>query len=297
MTMSAQHRDWLARGGQWRCCTPGAMLRDTLRAAGYTVYDLGNDAHLDHQPPEDHCPYSETNWPGGQVYGVVMAIDIMPPPRGSGLPSLQVLGAKLHADKMSGAYPPIKYMNWGPLTDSSAVQCRWKPNHVQGSSSDTGHIHISFRTDYVDYATPYNPLGDEMELTDPVGNTQTPAGPHNAAGQPVARSVEQTLGDVFNDVHGVGRGEIKPTDPRYPPSGTPARAALEMPGNVQTIASMQSNHTAMLDSIQEAVDAIVITPLSQDAVNAAVKLALTDPAVIGPLVKAINDDAARRAAD
>ncbi|MEV6932613.1 hypothetical protein AB0M46_50110 [Dactylosporangium sp. NPDC051485] len=163
---SPQHRSWLNRGGQWRLCTPGLLLRDTLRAAGYTVYELGNDAHLDHQPPEDHTPFSATGWPGTSPYGVVMAIDIMPPPPGRGLPSLQWLGAQLHSDKAAGRFPPIKYMNWGPVDDNHAVHCAWQPGHTQTGTTDTGHIHISFRTDMVDWSGSYNPLKTDTATED-----------------------------------------------------------------------------------------------------------------------------------
>jgi hypothetical protein len=158
---SRQHQLWISRGKPFRLARPLTALRDVLRAAGYTVYDIGNTAHLDAQPPEDHTPYSETGWPTNPApYGVGCAIDVMPPPAGSGLPSLQVLGKRLFDDRQAGRAGFIKYMNWGPVDDRHAVQDRWKPDHVRGSSSDTGHAHISSRTDVVDSAAwdGYNPL-------------------------------------------------------------------------------------------------------------------------------------------
>jgi hypothetical protein len=163
---SAQHARWNRAGRPAQLARPLARLRDRLRAAGCTVYDIGNTTHLDHQPPEDHTPYSETGWPGPSPYGWIMAIDIMPPPAGRGLPSLQTLGRRLVDDRNGGAAPWIKYMNWGPVSDGTAVQDRWMPSYQRRTSSDTGHIHLSIRTDY--HASTafddYNPLGGTVDL-------------------------------------------------------------------------------------------------------------------------------------
>jgi hypothetical protein len=155
---SAQHRRWIESGLTWQLARPLLALRDRLRSYGYTVYDIGNTEHLDHSPPEDHTPYSETGWPIPTPYGWVTAIDIMPPP--GGLPSLQALGAQVFADKEAGRAPWLKYMNWGPTSDQVAVQDSWEPDHYRRSSSDTGHIHISARSDMTEYegADYYNPV-------------------------------------------------------------------------------------------------------------------------------------------
>jgi hypothetical protein len=67
----------------------------------------------------------------------------------------------LVADKNAGVpgTEAIKYINW----TNSAGQClheKWEPNHETSSSSDTGHIHVSFRTDFVTshVMQNYNPL-------------------------------------------------------------------------------------------------------------------------------------------
>jgi len=157
--VSAQHQRWINSGLTWRLGAPWERLRDLLRSKGYTVYDIGNDEHMDHLPPEDHTPYSETNWPGSQQYGVVMALDIMPNSR---LQSLQWLGAKFKADRNSGKFPFLKYMNWGPNDDSHAIHSSWQPDYAERSSTDTGHIHLSFRTDFVDWNGSYDPWGENM---------------------------------------------------------------------------------------------------------------------------------------
>lgn len=152
---------------------PLEALRDLLRWAGYTVYDIGNDEHLDHQPPEDHTPYSATGWPSAARFGVLYAIDVMPPAPNSGLPSLQVLGAKLRADRIAGLIPWLKYMNWGPSNDRTAVKDSWTSGKlVRSASSDTGHIHISGATGFEDDARwdSYTPFpGETVELNTPVG--------------------------------------------------------------------------------------------------------------------------------
>ena len=143
---SAQHRRWVNSGLTWTLAFPLAYLRDRLRRYGYIVYDIGNTDHLDHIPPEDHTPYSETGWPVITPYGWVTAIDVMPNPA---LPSLQALGAQLYADKEAGVAEFIKYMNWGPTSDRVAVQDYWQPDHHRKSSSDIGHIHLSCRSDCI----------------------------------------------------------------------------------------------------------------------------------------------------
>lgn len=148
MATSPQHVKWIRSGLQWRLAYPLVALRDRLRAYGYTVYDIGNTEHLDHIPPEDHTPYSETGWPITTPYGWVTAIDIMPP-ASTALPSLQALGAQIFADRQAGVpgVSWLKYMNWGPLNDRSAVHDQWQPGYARRSSSDAGHIHLSSRSD------------------------------------------------------------------------------------------------------------------------------------------------------
>jgi hypothetical protein len=191
---SAQHRKWINAGLTWQLARPLVAVRNRLRSYGYTVYDIGNTGHLDHIPPEDHTPYSETGWPIKTAYGWVTAIDIMPDgARAKGLPSLQQLGARLYADRQSGRAPWIKYMNWGPDSDSHAVQDSWKPDHHRYSSSDTGHIHLSCRSDALGdtSADTYDPVallrgqptidlsGDDMIIGTPDGARYLPtnAGP------------------------------------------------------------------------------------------------------------------------
>lgn len=141
---SLQHAKWLASGLHWRLARPLVALRDRLRHYGYTVYDVGDPRHLDAEPPEDHTPYSETGWPGTTPYGWVTAVDIMPPPAGSGLPSLLDLGLQIERD-----WPGwLKYMNRPTnLANTRAVHVSRQPDPASRSSGDVGHIHLSCRSD------------------------------------------------------------------------------------------------------------------------------------------------------
>ncbi len=149
---------WDRDGRPWKVARPIKAIGDRLRRYGYTVYYLGSDdtSHLQAARPLDHCPFSATGWPVPHPYPYVNAMDIMPPPAGSGLPSLQALGAQMLADKKAG-HPGmawLKYQNWEPVRDNGGpcYQDSFKPNHVQTASTDRGHIHQSGRTDLVAYA-------------------------------------------------------------------------------------------------------------------------------------------------
>ncbi|HEX8106114.1 MAG TPA: hypothetical protein VF516_00235 [Kofleriaceae bacterium] len=146
---SRQHAAWIARGKPWKPARPVDRIVTKLRGYGYTVYILGNDAHLDHIPPERHCPYSETNWSAYQnrpMPDVVTAFDTMPRTVGManrGMPTLQQLGKQMFDDKQAG-HSGIRWligMNWGPASDRTAVRDTWRPSHVRTTSSDAGHIH------------------------------------------------------------------------------------------------------------------------------------------------------------
>lgn len=156
------YQGWVNDGKPWKNCQPINDFIATLQRHGYTgpTAGIGDQSHLTATPPEDHCPYSHTPWPGVQPYPFVMAIDIM---GGEGLDLIR-LGGLIFNDKNSNVpgTEPIKYMNW---TDS-ANNCfhdSWQPNHTRYNSSDRGHIHISFRTDYV--------TSNRMAIYDPYGSS------------------------------------------------------------------------------------------------------------------------------
>jgi len=165
---------WLADGSPAHAAFPTRALALNLHAYGYNigrtdVVGLGDERHLLADPPMDHTPYSATPWPGAQPYPYVLAFDIMTPVP-AGMPSLTVLGAKLFADKQAGRAELawLKYMNW---TDSAGRTWHdsWKPTWYRTSSTDTGHIHLSGRTDHVysTVAATYDPIAELSGATMP----------------------------------------------------------------------------------------------------------------------------------
>lgn len=143
--------EWTGAGQPWRAAAPVRDLSSRLRGYGYTVYIRGNDAHLRHVPPEDHCPYSATGWPVTSPRWVVFALDIMAAPAGHGLPDLADLGAQIALDRNTGVpgAAPTKYMNWTPRGGSCRHEA-WDPTHRTVGSDDVGHIHWSGRSDCAD---------------------------------------------------------------------------------------------------------------------------------------------------
>lgn len=161
MTGSAAYQVWL-RAGQpdSGLALPLVQLRDVLRAAGYTVYDRPNAAHLQAQPPEDHTPFSATGWPKVSPLYWRHAIDVMPKSGdAAGARDLWLLGARIAGDRNAGLITWLKYINRPPAADlGRAIQDSWQPGHAQRSSSDTGHLHLSSVTGVETLSAPYNPL-------------------------------------------------------------------------------------------------------------------------------------------
>jgi hypothetical protein len=167
---SQAYYDWKADGSPKKFSRPISAVANKLRAHGYTVYQEGNLAHLQHEPPEDHTFFSQTGWPGKTPYPYCNATDIMPPAvgqkskiNGKPLPSLQQLSAQIYADKQAG-HPGVaflKYMNSEPEGNNTGPcwHDTWTPNHARISSSDRGHIHLSGRSDSVTSS-----LSDDYDL-------------------------------------------------------------------------------------------------------------------------------------
>lgn len=151
----SNYEQWVADGSPWHPATPVDSLTQVLKKHGYTVYTIGNHAHLTANPPEDHTPYSHTPWPGTQPYPAVLAMDIMP----GGVWGLDDLGAAIFEDKQNGlpGLAGLKYMNWTDL-NGNCWHDKWTPNHDRSTSSDRGHIHLSWRTDYVNNNIAYDPI-------------------------------------------------------------------------------------------------------------------------------------------
>lgn len=247
---STQHQRWINAGKPAQLAYPLRALRNRLRAMGYTVYDIGNDAHLDHQPPEDHTPYSETGWPGTSPYGWILAIDIMPPPAGRGLPSLQTLGARLVDDKKAGRAPWVKYINWGPTSNSGAVQDRWTPTYVRRASSDVGHIHLSQRTDYY--------VSTDFDDYDPF----------NPGGSLVAGLLDNAERGVTALYTGA--------DPVIFPAPWPGSPPAGFPNPINMLAEKIDTLQLTLNQVLETLQSVTVADVSQEQIDAAVLAAVAD---------------------
>jgi len=246
---SRQHQQWISAGRpDSGLALPLAELRDTLRAAGWLVYDWPNDAHLDAEPPEDHTFYSETGYPGASPKWWRHAIDIMPDKKGAA--ALTALGQRMFDDRQAGRITWLKYMNWpsaGSL--SSAVQDRWKPGHARSSSSDAGHIHLSSITGVETLSSPYDPLapagqeGSDMNLSDIVPGTGTAA----------TNGKDRTFGQIIGDqakLRAVLIGELTPAQAGFGPS-TPLAKLL-----AGQVATATIDETALTAAVQQAVSAV-----------------------------------------
>lgn len=195
---SQAYYNWRNDGSPWELCRPGVKIADKLRAHGYTVYAIGSDdpSHLQASTPEDHTPFSATGWPVKSPYGIIFAIDVMPPKAGQKskltgepLPSLQQLGAQIVADKKAGVPGafPTKYINWETERDNGGpcYQDGWTPGYYRVGSQDRGHIHWSFRSDTAkstvsdDYDLAARAMGDDMSkevVLEALGEFFKPAG-------------------------------------------------------------------------------------------------------------------------
>lgn len=166
---SPDYDAWLSAGKPYELCQPGQDLLAVLKRAGYDCGSYPDDRHLMKDRPEDHTPFSYTGWPVVSRRWVGHAIDVMPT---RGLPHLANLARRLIADKNAKVKGtgPIKYINWTSI-DGVCRHESWQPDHRTTSSTDAGHLHISFRSD-MDfsqeiYLAGYNPT--EVSMPDSVG--------------------------------------------------------------------------------------------------------------------------------
>jgi hypothetical protein len=135
--------DWVARGRAYRLATPISELKAKGRAAGVGwLGDLGNESHLQASTPEDHTPFSATEWPVSLSGYVVCAIDWV-----DGAHSDRLL-----ADARAGRAPWLKYLNFRGRNYS--VRRGW-----QSQPNPDHHLHISIRSDWADRSIgSYNPF-------------------------------------------------------------------------------------------------------------------------------------------
>jgi hypothetical protein len=221
---STAYYSWLANGSPYRLCRPAAALQRIFRRRGFTVYDYPDGSHLKATKPEDHTPFAVTGWPVRSAYGVAHAVDIMPrADTAAARAENAAIARKLIAARNAGVPGVmwIKYLNW---TDERGIcrQERWMPGHETRTSTDRGHIHISARSDCDndDRADHYDPLGEDMALSDTVPGT----GSSGTGGKD--RTVGQILGDQAN-LRAVLIGEKTPAQAGYA-AGTPLAQLLAL---------------------------------------------------------------------
>ena len=155
MALVTTYQQWLAGGSPWTASSPSLAIAAACKAHGVAYGIIGNvETHLKAQPPEDHCPYSATPWLGMQPYPYVLAVDLM-------TTDVRV-AQRFIAAKRGGRLPCLKYINW---TDagSRCWHTSWQPTEVTHPSSDTGHIHCSWRADHAtcNHAKGFDPFIDQ----------------------------------------------------------------------------------------------------------------------------------------
>ena len=152
------YNSWVAAGRPFR--RPPWLSELKALAAQHGVPflgDLGNDAHLKSSNPQDHTPFSATEWPVQIGEYVINAIDL-----GDGPWSDRIL-----ADARAGRQPWLKYMNFRGRQYSRKTSPAW----VARTNSDS-HLHLSGMSDHtwagLDGYNPFvaTPLEDDMALTD-----------------------------------------------------------------------------------------------------------------------------------
>lgn len=163
---SRQHQAWINEGGVWHPAVPILELEQAiyqmLGAPAGSVQVIGNDLHLDAEPPEDHTPYSETGWPVTTPHLIVTALDYAGP-------GWEALFDHLINERMAGRFLWIKYINF------KGLHHRWEPNY-QGSTStdDKGHGHLSIASNWCFISTGLTPAQLVGAAGDPTP-TPTPA--------------------------------------------------------------------------------------------------------------------------
>jgi hypothetical protein len=174
---SDAYTKWDRTGRPHEDARPIASLGATLRAHGYTVWTLGDESHLQANPPQDHVPFGRLSWPGPHPYPLVLAMDV-PDRIPKGCPDLPQLAAQIFADKQARVPGTewLRYMNWEPegVNRGPCYNDSWQPDHQRENSDDRGHIHLSCRTDYAksDVARGYDPVArfrgqdEEHEMND-----------------------------------------------------------------------------------------------------------------------------------
>lgn len=156
------YNGWVADGKPAHPAQPIQDMLNMFESHGFTVYWYPDESHQKAQPPEDHTPYSNTPWPGAQPYPACLALDLMP--KDGDARSLTKIARQMIADKDSGVAPWFKYINWTD-ENNACWHTKWEPTKETTSSSDTGHVHVSIRTDFASSsaAQGYDPVTPHLQ--------------------------------------------------------------------------------------------------------------------------------------
>lgn len=133
----AAYYTWDAAGRPWREAVWAKETNAKLEAAfPEAVFgSIGNEAHLQAEPPQDHTPFSQTGWPVPHPYPWVNAIDVM---HNRGGVDCNVLFPYWLAEAKAGRMPWLKYMIW--QAKRYDVRNNWVP---VASSGHFDHVHKS----------------------------------------------------------------------------------------------------------------------------------------------------------
>lgn len=161
---TAAFYDWVKAGRHWFPATPVTQYRTLLHIAGWpweTLGTIGDEAHLQAETPQDHCPFSVTGWPNPNPYPFVLALDVGHDP-GNGRDVNPLVEFWIGSARI-GDTPWVKYIVWRGMRWD--VRNDWEPVPADGHYD---HAHISFRTDYYQASIDgWNPLGgNDMGLSD-----------------------------------------------------------------------------------------------------------------------------------
>jgi hypothetical protein len=277
---------WLNAGKPYHLAYGPRDLKITLVRHGYTVWDYPNEPHQKAEPPQDHTAYSATGWPVPSPEWYGHALDIPQVNQGQRskvnglpLPPIEVLSAQILKDRKAGhdGIDWLKYMN---RPASSAIwtqpfyQERFMPDYDRRTSTDWGHIHLSGRSDRTRVSTEATRAYDPVARAQGVENVDlTPA---NLAEIAAANWAKEFASYVDPDGAGpVPRPKTSVADELY----STRREATFANQGVQQLLARPSAPPAEVD---------------QEQLDASVRSALSDPAVVASIAAATADEIWRR---